>query len=301
MFGFPITDQREETIGNWKGQVQWFERHRLELHPEYAPPYDVQLGRLGADYVARMGSPERDAPQGECQYFHKTGFNVCGEALHTWQATGVELDGQAGHSDTESLALFGFPLTGMYAARLADGSSGQVQWFERARFELRSDGSVSLGLLGSEQYHIARMVTTSPPIATATDPVVTKVLELTNAHRAEHGCAALTLDPRLMQAAQRHSEDMAFNDYFSHTGLNGSSPGDRIAATGYQFRTWAENIGAGYSSPEDAVDGWWNSEGHRSNMLNCNLHDIGIGYLYLEDDPGDIRFGYYWVQVFGTQ
>ncbi len=136
VFGLPITTQREETIGDWTGQVQWFERNRLELHPENAPPYDVLLGRLGGTFVEREGaSPPREEPRAGCTYFNETGFNVCGDFLAYWSSNGLNLDGQPGFTAQESLALFGFPLTGEFKTTLEDGNTYTVQWFERARFE----------------------------------------------------------------------------------------------------------------------------------------------------------------------
>jgi hypothetical protein len=155
VFGLPITPQREEIIEGRPLQVQWFERNRLELHPENAPPYDVLLGRLGAEYVAQTGSPPPDTPKAECRYFEATGFNVCGDILLAWRASGIDLDGQPGKTEAENLALFGYPLTGEYPMTFADGSTHNVQWFERARFELHPQNNppfnVQLGLLGREK------------------------------------------------------------------------------------------------------------------------------------------------------
>ncbi|NJP07889.1 MAG: hypothetical protein HC837_20835 [Chloroflexaceae bacterium] len=55
VFGLPITPQRPETIEGQTIEVQWFERNRLELHPDNEPPYDVLLGRLGNDVLAQQG------------------------------------------------------------------------------------------------------------------------------------------------------------------------------------------------------------------------------------------------------
>lgn len=144
---------------------------------------------------------------------------------------------------------------------------------------------------------------TLPPTPTPTPDqaeMVRRVVEHTNSYRQQHGCSALKLDDRLTQAAQGHSEDMAFNDFFSHTGSQGTTPWDRITATGYTYSTAAENIFAGTRSPEETVDGWYNSEGHRKNMLNCELEYIGVGYYYLENDTGNENFHTYWTQVFAT-
>lgn len=167
VFGLPITPQREETIAGWTGQVQWFERNRLELHPENPRPYDVLLGRLGAEFVARGGStPARAEPRDGCRYFDQTGHNVCGDFLAYWSASGLDL-GEPGTSAAESLALFGFPLTGEFETTLEDGTTATVQWFERARFERHPNNqppyNVLLARLG-----VAEVGQPSGPVATAT-------------------------------------------------------------------------------------------------------------------------------------
>jgi uncharacterized protein YkwD len=116
-----------------------------------------------------------------------------------------------------------------------------------------------------------------------------RVVELTNAERAAAGCAPLGVDQRLGAAARAHSADMADQDYFSHTGANGSSVQSRVEAQGYAWRRLAENIAFGYPTPEAVVAGWMDSEGHRANILNCELTQIGVGY-----DRS------YWTQNFGT-
>ncbi len=130
--------------------------------------------------------------------------------------------------------------------------------------------------------------------------MVQGVLKGTNALRAQHGCAPLQLNDKLIRAAQLHAEDMARNDYFSHTALNGSTPFDRIRAQGYEYRTAAENIAAGVRTPEQVIQMWTNSEGHRRNMLNCDLHELGVGYYSMPNDTGNVNYTTYWVQVFGT-
>jgi hypothetical protein len=158
VFGLPITPQQEQVIEGKALQVQWFERNRLELHPENAAPYDVLLGRLGADRLAQQGRdpfafPTDDAAQDGCRYFAETKHNVCADILAAWRANGLDL-GEPGISEGESLALFGLPLSGVIDETLSDGRSYRVQYFERARFELHPENqppyNVLLGLLGNE-------------------------------------------------------------------------------------------------------------------------------------------------------
>lgn len=158
VFGLPITPQQEETIEGKALQVQWFERNRLELHPENARPYDVLLGRLGADRLVQQGRDWQGFPktgeQPNCRFFAETGHSVCGDVLAAWRANGLEIDGRRGKTEAENLALFGLPLSGLISETLSDGKEYQVQYFERARFELHPQNAppynVLLGLLGSE-------------------------------------------------------------------------------------------------------------------------------------------------------
>lgn len=159
VFGLPTSPQQEERIEGQALQVQWFERNRLELHPENPRPYDVLLGRLGADRLAQLAVDWQQLPRSEaapgCRYFPETGHNLCGDFLQVWRSSGLELDGRAGKSELESLALFGLPLTDARAEVIASNEYN-VQWFERARFELHPELQppyrVLLGLLGNETH-----------------------------------------------------------------------------------------------------------------------------------------------------
>lgn len=141
---------------------------------------------------------------------------------------------------------------------------------------------------GAERGHRHSVVPESPSL----DPLLTRVLELTNIERAKVGLAPLRVDDQLNEAAQFHSDDQARRNTLTHYGPNGESPGDRIAATGYQFRMWAENAAMGYSSAESVMNGWMNSSGHRANILRAGVSEIGLGLAYT---PSGIP---YWTQVF---
>lgn len=117
------------------------------------------------------------------------------------------------------------------------------------------------------------------------------VFDLVNQERSANGCGALERDSRLDTAARLHAEDMAANDYFSHTSQDGRTPTDRANAQGYEGGV-GENIAMGYPDAESVMEGWMNSEGHRANILNCDYEVIGIG---VADRDGTL----YWVQMFG--
>ncbi|NKQ35806.1 MAG: CAP domain-containing protein [Chloroflexi bacterium] len=131
-------------------------------------------------------------------------------------------------------------------------------------------------------------------------PFEQEVLDLVNQERANAGCNPVTANEKLVAAARGHSDDMAVNDFFSHTGSDGSSPWERIARQGYSLGNGGENIAAGHSTPANVMNAWMNSSGHRANILNCAFTEIGIGYAYLANDTGAINYRHYWTQDFGT-
>ena len=139
------------------------------------------------------------------------------------------------------------------------------------------------GLFMAEELAVANML----------EPFESEVFNLVNRERIIAGLDPLRNDDRLTFAARSHSEDMAQQNYFSHTSLDGRTVGDRIKAEGYSGFTYGENIAAGFSTAEAVMNGWMNSPGHRANILNSNFCDIGVGYA-----PGG-SFRHYWTQDFG--
>ncbi|WP_055489121.1 CAP domain-containing protein [Streptomyces sp. TP-A0356] len=132
----------------------------------------------------------------------------------------------------------------------------------------------------------------STPKATATASGATaRIVELVNAERSKVGCSPVTLNATLAKVAQAHSEDMASHQNMSHTGSDGSSPGDRITRAGYNWSTYGENVAYGYATPEKVMAGWMSSPGHKANILNCAFKEIGVGFAQPDN---------YWTQDFGT-
>lgn len=129
---------------------------------------------------------------------------------------------------------------------------------------------------------------------------IDRVVELTNKERAKYGLQPVKLNLLLNEVALYHSQDMAMQDYFDHIALDGSEPWDRMTRAGYQYSVAAENIAAGFLTPETVVEAWMKSPGHRSNILAPDVEEIGVGYYYLPSDRGSINYKHYWTQVFGT-
>jgi hypothetical protein len=184
VFGFPIGPQHEELVEGTPFQVQWFERNRLELHPENAAPYDVLLGRLGADRLHQQGRDWSTFPKADPtapHYFAQTSHAIAPEFWGYWSSHGLEFDGRRGTSFDESLALFGMPLSEPAKETNSSGAMVLTQWFERARFELHPENqapyAVLLGLLGNELHGRE-----SPPPSTGGHTITTVFLILMENH-----------------------------------------------------------------------------------------------------------------------
>lgn len=142
ILGYPLSREVAERLADGKTyRVQYFERARLEYHPENAAPDDVLLGQLGR--AAHPAEPPA-APLPDALYFAETGHNVRAGFLDYWQANG-------------GLVPFGYPLSEEFTEQLADGNAYTVQYFERARFEWHPEAAdpqyqVQLGQLGRQLY-----------------------------------------------------------------------------------------------------------------------------------------------------
>ncbi|TMR32778.1 CAP domain-containing protein [Nonomuraea zeae] len=106
----------------------------------------------------------------------------------------------------------------------------------------------------------------------------TAVVKLTNEARAGNGCRPLVHDAKLHLAAERHSADMAANNYFDHDSRDGRSFDQRIKAAGFAFRLAGENIAKGQPTAAAVVRDWLDSPGHRANIMNCSFTHIGVGH-----------------------
>ena len=116
-----------------------------------------------------------------------------------------------------------------------------------------------------------------------------EVVRLTNEKRAAYGLPALTINWELSRVARYKSQDMHDIGYFSHTSPTYGSPFEMMKDFGISYRAAGENIARGQTTPEMVVNAWWNSSGHRQNMLNASYTQIGVGY---------VADGHYWTQMF---
>ena len=179
---------------------------------------------------------------------------------------------------------------------------GSATYFGRGRLNAaRAVGAATPGQPTSTPPPVQPTATrTSVPAATATTaPVndyVNQLYSLINQQRALNGnLPALRPDSRLADAADFHNRWMRDNTCFAHQCSGEPDPWTRIRNAGYPMQGGSETIGAGYRTPQDMVNGWMNSSGHRAILLG-SLPDIGCGYLSAPSSA----YGTYWTCDFAS-
>lgn len=110
-----------------------------------------------------------------------------------------------------------------------------------------------------------------------------EVLNLINTEREKNGLHPLLWDMQLYGAAQSHSEDMASENYFSHTSLNGKEYSDRIREAGYDGTIVSENIGAGQTTAQQVFDDWMISDDLREDIMDISYCDAAVAHTMIED------------------
>ncbi|MBT2758377.1 SafA/ExsA family spore coat assembly protein [Mesobacillus foraminis] len=130
------------------------------------------------------------------------------------------------------------------------------------------------------------------PDISATKNIESQVIQLTNQERAKHGLRPLAANWELSRVARYKSADMRDKNYFSHTSPTYGSPFTMIKNFGIAYRSAGENIAAGQRTPQEVVNSWMNSPGHRANILNSSYTHIGVGHA------SGGSYGHYWTQMF---
>lgn len=134
----------------------------------------------------------------------------------------------------------------------------------------------------------------SEPETPDTDPdalsYAEQVVKLVNQERAKAGLAPLTLSQPVASAAQVRAKEITQS--FSHTRPDGRSFSTALTEQKVSYRSSGENIAWGQKTPEQVMQGWMNSEGHRKNIMNAKFTSIGVGYYRNASGVN------YWTQLF---
>jgi uncharacterized protein YkwD len=131
-----------------------------------------------------------------------------------------------------------------------------------------------------------------------------RVLDLANAARARGGrCGSTAYEPAgplvenelLTKASLAYSRELASRGTLDHEGRDGSSPADRAARAGYQWRVVGENLASGPVTAEEVMKGWLASPHHCSNILDPRFTEMGVAF-YVDKKSASVI---YWTQMFG--
>jgi uncharacterized protein YkwD len=293
--GYPISEERLEN----GTRVQYFERVRMEYHPETAPAgRPVMLSRLGAEMAgpAASATARPFASTRSRAYFAETRHSLAEPFLSYWKANG-------------GVELFGFPIT---EAVTQDGL--QVQWFERARMEyhpkLASKGqAVQLSLLGKAALEkVAAPVQVpaaqetgkgpekqpAPPAEKLAEAPVsltgqeTFLLNAINEQRAAAGMKPVELDGATVELARDRSRDMASRNYFSHTTPEGEKFLGMMSQRGINYKyageILARNNYPDAQAPGTAMTTYLNSAPHKAILMDGRYNLVGVGYARSDED-----------------
>ncbi len=292
--GYPLSDEQQEN----GLAVQYFERVRMERHPELnTKGYGVLMTRLGYT-LSKQQQPFADAApanlsQQPSTMLVKTTNHILSEPfLSFWKTRG-------------GVELFGYPISepmnqdGMY-----------VQWFERARFEyhpeLANKGqAVQLSHLGKTAYEKAGIHTapvTAAPVAGDQQPVAVQankvpsdqakqpglsemesyILKSVNEQRAAAGLGAVKLNSVLIDLARSRSNDMATRNYFSHTTPEGVNFLAMLNSRGFSYKFAGEILARNNYSDDQAASvamtSYLNSPPHKAIIMDGQYTIVGVGY-----------------------
>lgn len=285
--GYPLSEERVEN-----GQVvQYFERVRMESHPEMATS-PVLFSRLGAEMTqgVQFGKVAPFKSTRTRAYFPATGHALGGGFYTYWQQNG-------------GLSLFGYPLSEEY-----NENGLTVQWFERARFEYHPElagtgKAIQLSHLGSIAYGSQSNRTAPAPVpapaasnvsiqqapaaSVSLDGAESYVLQAINDQRAAAGVGPVKLDATITEISRSRSNDMAARNYFSHTSPDGKQFLGMLSERkiGYRF---AGEILARNNYPETdasrvAIESYLNSAPHKAIMLDGRFTSVGVGHAVSAD------------------
>jgi len=279
IIGYPISGEVQENGTT----VQYFERVRMERHPELAGQgYGVLFTRLGAQMTqgAQFAKVASFASTSTNAYIAETGHALAEPFLSYWKNNG-------------GVNLFGYPIS---EAVTQDGL--KVQWFERARFEyhpeLASRGqTVELTLLGRMAYDSSSVKGTQvkADAAPATQVKLSNeesyLLKAINDQRAAAGLPAVQLNDAVTDLARSRSNDMAARNYFSHTTPEGTKFLDMMAPRGISYKFAGEILARNNYSPDQAastaMDTYMNSAPHKAIIMDGRYNLVGLGFANSAD------------------
>jgi uncharacterized protein YkwD len=241
---------------------------------------------------AEEDEPEEDAeqtdPRGDEPLVNENGarggghtpVEICHKGRRTITVDDNALEAHLGHGDTPpdacpALLDEGQPEEDQTEETHQQGLQGDATGAQRAEEDEPEENAEEPSESGGTE-----TVETCDGESMELKPEEKRALELHNEIREQHSLDPLCVDAELTRAARSHSGDMIKKRYFSHTSLSGETLGARLERSGYEYRAAGENIAWGtgtHATPEDTMDRWMESPGHRENVLDGGFEEVGVG------------------------
>ncbi|MGB7604625.1 MAG: SafA/ExsA family spore coat assembly protein [Lutisporaceae bacterium] len=170
--------------------------------------------------------------------------------------------------------------------------SGDSMWKIAAKYQVGVSEIISSNKQISNPNLIYPGQKLTIPTLQGTKALESEVVRLVNVERSKHGLQALKENWELSRIARYKSADMANKNYFSHTSPTYGSPFRMMESFGIRYSSAGENIAMGQRTPQEVMNAWMNSPGHRANILSPSYTQIGVGLAKNQSGKA------YWTQMF---
>ncbi len=177
---------------------------------------------------------------------------------------------------------------------------------------LLSLGAVSAQQVGPDQAQVSLAPAACVPLPAGSTPesLANSMIVALNQWRVANGYTAVAFNNLLANAALAHSQEMSQYNYVSHTGRDGSTPGQRATAAGYNYTVVGENLEAGLVDADAIIRRWWQQSPDHLRVMQMPVREIGVGYVYDPNDRAGVDLGdgqtsgpycHYWTLMVGTR
>lgn len=268
------SDQKEETSNDANASDKDSDKEAEEKKPEIKITDMSEEMYVSSAVNVRMGPSVDEKKIGTLS--KDTPVNVTGKSDNGWYR--IEYNSNTAFVNSQFLIS-----KDAYEKKKAEEEAALIQAQQAAQAEEERQAQ-----LLAEQQAAQEASQQTQTQTTDSSSFAQRVVALCNEQRAANGLGPLTEDATLDSLAAVRANEIVGT--FDHTRPDGSSC--FTVLNGVNFMAAGENIASGQTTPEEVVNAWMNSEGHRANILSADFNKIGVGYL------AQGMYGTSWVQIF---
>ncbi|MCX7614195.1 MAG: SafA/ExsA family spore coat assembly protein [Clostridiales bacterium] len=170
--------------------------------------------------------------------------------------------------------------------------SGDTMWKIAVRYQIGVNELITANpqLKNPSMIYVGQKITI--PSIDDVKALEQQVINLVNKQRANYGLPPLKANWELCRVARYKSQDMINRHYFNHQSPTYGSPFNMMESFGIRFSAAGENIAYGQRTPQEVMNSWMGSTGHRNNILSRVYNQIGVGVAKTSNGT------FYWTQMF---